>query len=362
MAALEIGRHCTCGCCDTNRNREEAIFLKRDLGRLVVLGLQIVALGVVGASARSYGANLIATATAASVSQTFADMRVRELIGSEVRTPQGSVLGKIDDLIIDANNDRVYYAVLSLGGLMGFGDRLSAFPVQMFTPAASGNRLNLIVDTTTLKTIPALDGRRNSEWAVGHGDIKRFAAPPNASPMPNQLLRRASELVGTNVDDRTGAHIGKISDLVVNIGRGAVRYAALELDRPANVNRTAALIPLGIFDFPADRGNTAIINVERSRLDTALTFDKNRWPLINSHLFLVEIERHLIAADPKHDRAVRNAHAVFDRLDDNRDNKLSAAEARRDSMVLDLWPRMDPAGAGQVTRAEFAARFKAIAD
>jgi len=174
------------------------------------------------------------------------------------------------------------------------------------------------------------------------------------------MLRRASELIGKDVNGRDGEDLGKVGDLVVNMGKGGVHYAVLEFDQPWNVNKSAVMVPLAVFDFSADRGD-AVMNVDKSRLDNALTFDKNRWPLINSPLFLANVDRYLILVAPNKYGSIRRAEAAFDRLDLNRDNKLSAAEARHDATVLDAWKQLDAKGAGEITRAEFSARYNTIA-
>ena len=42
----------------------------------------------------------------------------------------GDNIGKIEELMIDLDNRRVAYAVLSFGGFMGMGDKLFAIPWQ----------------------------------------------------------------------------------------------------------------------------------------------------------------------------------------------------------------------------------------
>lgn len=53
--------------------------------------------------------------------------RLSELEGTEVRTPGGDDLGEIHGLAIDSNG-RVNYAVLSVGGFLGMGERLVPVP------------------------------------------------------------------------------------------------------------------------------------------------------------------------------------------------------------------------------------------
>lgn len=50
------------------------------------------------------------------------------LAGDEVYDPQGEKLGHIKDIMLDVDNGRIAYAVLSFGGVLGFGDKLFAIP------------------------------------------------------------------------------------------------------------------------------------------------------------------------------------------------------------------------------------------
>jgi sporulation protein YlmC with PRC-barrel domain len=64
------------------------------------------------------------------------NLRASNLIGKDVRNPQGEDLGDIKDVIVDLNNSRVHYIVLSFGGIMGVGDIQFAFPATAFRMAA----------------------------------------------------------------------------------------------------------------------------------------------------------------------------------------------------------------------------------
>ena len=53
------------------------------------------------------------------------------LMHDNVVNPQGENLGDIKDFMIDTDDGRIVYAVLSFGGLWGLGDKLFAVPVQV---------------------------------------------------------------------------------------------------------------------------------------------------------------------------------------------------------------------------------------
>ncbi len=52
----------------------------------------------------------------------------KSILGAKVINTAQEDLGKIEDLVIDARNSRVAYAILSFGGVLGLGDKHFAIP------------------------------------------------------------------------------------------------------------------------------------------------------------------------------------------------------------------------------------------
>ena len=84
------------------------------------------------------------------------------IIGEAVINRQNEDLGKIHELVIDAKEGRLAYAVLSTGGFMGMGNRLFAMPWQAFEFASTENKLILNVDKEKLKAAPGCD--KDAKW------------------------------------------------------------------------------------------------------------------------------------------------------------------------------------------------------
>jgi sporulation protein YlmC with PRC-barrel domain len=53
-------------------------------------------------------------------------IQATSIIGSRVRNQDGENVGKIEDFVMDMEAERIAYAVLSFGGLLGIGDKLFA--------------------------------------------------------------------------------------------------------------------------------------------------------------------------------------------------------------------------------------------
>jgi PRC-barrel domain len=80
-----------------------------------------------------------------------------DVIGKRVVNLEGEDLGKIEDVIIDAPNARVSYAILSFGGFLGVGDKLFALPwVSLFYSPENGS-FGLKADKELLKRAPGFD-------------------------------------------------------------------------------------------------------------------------------------------------------------------------------------------------------------
>ena len=63
--------------------------------------------------------------------------RATKLIGSDIYNEVGDNIGTIDDFIIGSDNS-VSFAVISVGGFLGMGDRLVAVPASLFTSNDKG--------------------------------------------------------------------------------------------------------------------------------------------------------------------------------------------------------------------------------
>jgi sporulation protein YlmC with PRC-barrel domain len=85
-----------------------------------------------------------------------------KIIGESVVNRQNEDLGKIHEIVIDAKEGRMAYAVLSFGGFMGMGNKLFALPWKALQFAETENKLVLNVDKEKLKAAPGFD--KDAKW------------------------------------------------------------------------------------------------------------------------------------------------------------------------------------------------------
>ncbi len=88
---------------------------------------------------------------------------VSAITSDEVETQDGEKLGMIKDLVIDPEQGRIAYVVLSFGGIFGIGSKLFAVPWQAFR--LRGHTLVLDVKKEMLKKAPGLDEDQLPPWS-----------------------------------------------------------------------------------------------------------------------------------------------------------------------------------------------------
>jgi sporulation protein YlmC with PRC-barrel domain len=62
------------------------------------------------------------------VQQLSTGYRASKLLGSAVVNDASDTIGKLDDIIVSANDNKSAFAILSVGGWLGMGTHLVAFP------------------------------------------------------------------------------------------------------------------------------------------------------------------------------------------------------------------------------------------
>lgn len=212
------------------------------------------------------------------------DARVSQLIGKDVRNPQGEKLGDIQDLIVDVNNEVIHYAILSFGGFLGVGDKLFAYPLGVFRHASDRDELVLDVDKERLRRAPGFARNRWPDWATpdyAKSVERHFGTSGRLVPKPNAHLLRASRLIGKNVDDTNGKDAGEIRDLVVSMSSGRLHYAVLDFDRSWRMDDRLLTLPMKALRFPAEERADLVLLVPREQLDPKQGFDKRQWPDVN---------------------------------------------------------------------------------
>jgi sporulation protein YlmC with PRC-barrel domain len=87
--------------------------------------------------------------------------KASDIIGRSVQNNQRENLGSIKDLVIDPDQYRIAYTVLSFGGFMGLGDKLFAMPTSVLQMPSNEKFAVLTVDKNRLKEATGFD---KNQW------------------------------------------------------------------------------------------------------------------------------------------------------------------------------------------------------
>src|SRR5438477_12844382 len=84
-----------------------------------------------------------------------------DVIGKEVVNLEGEDIGKIEELVIEARDGRLTYAIMSFGGFLGLGDKLFAVPWVSLNYDPAHERFVMKANKELLKKAPGFD---KNDW------------------------------------------------------------------------------------------------------------------------------------------------------------------------------------------------------
>jgi sporulation protein YlmC with PRC-barrel domain len=122
------------------------------------------------------------------------------IIGMEVRNKENQKLGEVKDLVIDMNTGRLSYAVLSVGGFLGIGEKLIALPPGAMKVSTTSDHLVLDADKSKIQAAP---GFAATAWpAPSDPEINRYWTDIRAtgSPASTETNTRRDVDVDAKVD------------------------------------------------------------------------------------------------------------------------------------------------------------------
>ena len=84
-------------------------------------------------------------------------VQVSKVIGNKVVNSSGELLGNLKELVLDLEDERIAYAVLSFGGFIGLGDKLFAIPWEALILNPKDHTFILNVEKEVLEKAPGFD-------------------------------------------------------------------------------------------------------------------------------------------------------------------------------------------------------------
>ena len=117
-------------------------------------------------------------------------LSAQKFIGCRVENPRGEGLGRIEDLMIGAQDGLVAYAVVSFGGILRIGNKLFAFPWSSLQVDQPRKKVILELDRKTLLKAHGFDKGHwpdSSNWdrdSVAPARSPSAPAAPELQPVP----------------------------------------------------------------------------------------------------------------------------------------------------------------------------------
>jgi sporulation protein YlmC with PRC-barrel domain len=222
-------------------------------------------------------------------------MRSGDIIGLYVKNKAGENIGSINDLVIDLKNGDVRYAALSVGGFAGIGSKLFAVPMEAMTfkfgePNKTDSR-HFVFDVAKdhFKDAPGFDQSHwpnvaDPKWGESIDKHYKFERKHSGTtdagaPVTFETVFRASKIKGMDVRNDANDNLGSVDELVIDMNKHDVKYAALSYGSWFTGGNKLFAVPLHALTLNHANDKTFFVaHVSQDTLKNAPGFDKNQWP------------------------------------------------------------------------------------
>ena len=136
-------------------------------------------------------------------------MRAHDIRDVKVRNPEGENLGDISDVAIDRDSGCIAYAVLSYGGILGFGEKHFAIPWEAVRTRPGERSVIVDANKRTLDSSPGFSRDRmprEANWSLVRTPPPARAAAEPTAPVTEREVP-PSRGVGTAAAAATGAAV-----------------------------------------------------------------------------------------------------------------------------------------------------------
>lgn len=103
---------------------------------------------------------------------------VDQITGMVVKTSTGEELGKVQQLLVAADQGRIAYVVLAAGGILGIGESQYIIPFSALRQDAAGKHFTLNMDTQKLKDGPKYAERNLDDPKFGQEVHSYYGVTP----------------------------------------------------------------------------------------------------------------------------------------------------------------------------------------
>ena len=161
-------------------------------------------------------------------------LSTESLLGSSVKNSQGEEIGTIKQLMINPQTGLVTYAVLSVGGFLGMGEKAIYVPWRAFTVARNDNTIVLHLSKQVLQKAPPYeqDKAKSQEEIAAYYDEQERTAGWGADTAYGRLYDSEKEqtITGQVVDVSSGSPMpGMASGIQIQVKTDADQTMLIQL-------------------------------------------------------------------------------------------------------------------------------------
>jgi sporulation protein YlmC with PRC-barrel domain len=234
-------------------------------------------------------------------------VKTNQLIGKEVKNPQGEKLGVIHDIVLTPDCQEASYVALSYGGAFGFGGKLHAIPWQALHIGPNGEA-TLSATKQQLQEATSFSkddwpSRGNSQWlgtrAMGES---RMSQTPSQSMAAQGMatnreiqMRRVTHLTGTEVKNPESQDLGDIEEFVMNVPNGRIEYDVISFGGIVGIGEKYAAVPTNAVQLQP-QNHAALLNTTKQTLES-VAFSPSDFPNLRSPEYIQRLSK-LFPATP----------------------------------------------------------------
>jgi len=210
--------------------------------------------------------------------------------GSKVINVNGEHLGMLEEVMIDPEEGKIAYSVLSFGGFLGIGNKLFAIPWEVLE--LNRGEYILRIDKSVLEKMEGFD---KEEWSLTHDELAKVYAHFGIQPywetnmgivektrdMELGDFLPTTTIKGSKVINVNKEHLGKIEEVMIDVNMGRIAYTLLSFGGFLGIGNKLFIIPWDALEY---NGWDYILSIDKSVLEKAESFDKEEWSLTRDEL------------------------------------------------------------------------------
>ncbi len=235
------------------------------------------------------------TSRSARMNLLGAPLKGSDLIGAKIENADGKKIGTLDEFAVDLQAGRIVQVIVTTGGFMNMGERRYAVPPSLVSVVGSGKPLRSDLTMERLKSAPAFETARWSEFYGStlaressryFGDESVFGSAParsgqaaemTAGPGGSGFVEKISKLIGLSVKNLQDEKIGSVDNLIVDLASGRVVAVIVSTGGFLGMGDALSAVPPTALRYTAEH-DALRLDTTKEALNDAPRFKAGEWP------------------------------------------------------------------------------------